>query len=67
MRGQLGAGKEIPLELDATVRVVDGELEVEAVTYADQRRLGMTFSPLGTVRAPSKLIVRARLIREEET
>jgi polyisoprenoid-binding protein YceI len=68
VRGQLAAaGKEIPLELDATVRVVDGELEVEAVTYADQRRLGMTFSPLGTVRAPSKLIVRARLIREEGT
>ena len=68
VRGQLAAaGKEIPLELDATVRVVDGELEVEAVTYADQRLLGMTFSPLGTVRAPSKLIVRARLIREEET
>ena len=25
----------------------------------------MTWSPLGMVRAPSKLIVRARLIREE--
>ena len=47
------------------MRVVDGELEVEAVTYADQRELGMTFSPLGTVRTPAKLIVRARLIREE--
>ena len=47
------------------MRVVDGELEVEAVTYADQRQLGMTWSPLGMLRAPSKLIVRARLIREE--
>jgi len=63
LRGQLrAAGKQMPLELDATVRVVDGELEIEAVTSADQRELGMTFSPLGTVRAPSTLIVRARLI-----
>jgi polyisoprenoid-binding protein YceI len=66
VRGQLhAAGKQIPLELDAAVRSVDGELEVEAVTYADQRQLGMTWSPLAMVRAPSKLIVRARLIREE--
>jgi polyisoprenoid-binding protein YceI len=66
VRGQLdAAGKQIPLELDAAVRVVDGELEVEAVTYADHRQLGMTWSPLGMLRAPSKLIVRARLIREE--
>jgi polyisoprenoid-binding protein YceI len=66
VRGQLdAAGKQIPLELDAAVRVVDGELEVEAVTYADHRELGMTWSPLGILRAPSKLIVRARLIREE--
>jgi polyisoprenoid-binding protein YceI len=66
VRGQLdAAGKQIRLELDAAVRVVDGELEVEAVTYADHRQLGMTWSPLGFLRAPSKLIVRARLIREE--
>jgi polyisoprenoid-binding protein YceI len=66
VRGQLdAAGKQIPLELDAALRVLDGELEVEAVTYADQRQLGMTWSPLGMLRAPSKLIVRARLIREE--
>ena len=44
---------------------VDGELEVEAVTYADQSKLGMTWSPLGMTRAPCKLIVRARLIHEE--
>jgi polyisoprenoid-binding protein YceI len=66
VRGQLdAAGKQIPVELDAAVRVVDGELEVEAVTYADQRQLGMTWSPLRMLRAPSKLIVRARLMREE--
>jgi polyisoprenoid-binding protein YceI len=65
VRGELhAAGKHVPLELDATVRVVDGELQIEAVTRADHRELGMTWSPLGILRAPSKLIVRGRLIRE---
>jgi len=64
VRGQLhAAGRQIPLELDATVREIDGELELEAVTEADHRKLGMTWSPLGILRAPSKLIVRGRLVR----
>jgi len=64
VRGQLhAAGRQIPLELDATVREVDGELEVEGVTEADHRDLAMTWSPLGILRAPSKLIVRSRLVR----
>ncbi len=64
VRGQLhAAGRQIPLELDATVREIDGELEVEAVTDADHRDLGMTWSPLGILRAPSKLIVRGRVVR----
>jgi polyisoprenoid-binding protein YceI len=64
LRGQLhAAGRQIPLELDATVRAVDGELEIEGVTEVDHRLLGMTWSPLGILRAPSKLIVRGRLVR----
>jgi polyisoprenoid-binding protein YceI len=64
VRGQLhAAGRQIPLELEATVREVDGELEIEAVTDADHGELGMTWSPLGILRAPSKLIVRGRLVR----
>jgi polyisoprenoid-binding protein YceI len=64
VRGELhAAGWQIPLELDATVREIDGELEIEAVTEADHRELGMTWSPLGILRAPSKLIVRGRLVR----
>jgi polyisoprenoid-binding protein YceI len=64
VRGQLhAAGRQLPLELDATVREIDGELEIEAVTEADHRELGMTWSPLGILRAPSKLIVRGRLVR----
>src|SRR4051812_24843219 len=58
-----GAGRQIPLELDATLREIDGGLEIEAVTEADHRELGMTWSPLGILRAPSKLIVRGRLVR----
>ena len=65
VRGQLrAAGKQIPLELDAKLSEIDGEIEIEAVTHADHRALGMTWSPLGILRAPSKLSVRGRLIRE---
>jgi polyisoprenoid-binding protein YceI len=64
VRGQLhAAGKRIPLDVDATVRDVDGKLELEASALADHRELGMTWSPLGILRAPSKLIVRGRLLR----
>jgi polyisoprenoid-binding protein YceI len=64
VHGQLhAAGRQIPLQLDATVSELDGELEIDAVTEADHRELGMTWSPLGILRAPSKLIVRGRLVR----
>jgi polyisoprenoid-binding protein YceI len=66
VRGQLrAAGKEIPVALAATVRAVGEEFEVEAVTQVDHRDLGMTWSPLGILRAPSTLVVRGHLIREE--
>jgi polyisoprenoid-binding protein YceI len=64
VRGQLqAAGRRIPLEIDATVREIDGELEIDATTQVDQRELGMTWSPLGITRVPSTLIVRGRLVR----
>ena len=64
VRGSLeAAGEQVPVELEATLRDDDGALEVEAVTAVDQRRLGMTWSPLGMVRAPAKLVVRGRLTR----
>lgn len=68
IRGQLhAAGKQIPVDAVATLREVDGELEVEAWAQADHRELGMTWSPLGIMRAPSKLIVRGRLVRDGGT
>jgi hypothetical protein len=39
------------------------EFEIEAKAVVDQRELGMTWSPLGMVRAPAKLLVRGRLVR----
>jgi polyisoprenoid-binding protein YceI len=64
VRGHLhAAGKHIPLDVDATVRELDGGLEIEASALADHRELGMTWSPLGILRAPSRLIVRGRLLR----
>jgi polyisoprenoid-binding protein YceI len=63
VRGQLqAAGKHIPVQVDAAVRRVDGELEVEATTLVDQRELGMGWSPLGIMRAPTKVIVSGRLV-----
>jgi polyisoprenoid-binding protein YceI len=65
VRGKLSAaGKTIPLHLDATLHAVGDELEVEAVTNADHRGLEMTWSPLGVLRAPSKLLVHGRLVRQ---
>lgn len=65
-RGLLhAAGRHIPLEVDATVTPVDGEFEIEAIALADHRELGMTWSPMGITRTPSKLIVSGRLVRAE--
>jgi polyisoprenoid-binding protein YceI len=65
VRGHLhAAGASIPLELDATLRATEGGIEIEAVTHALHRDLGMTWSPLGIARPYSKLIVKGRLVRE---
>ena len=46
------------------MRVIDGELELEATTTVDQRRFGMSEGPLGNVRPPTTLHVKTRLVRE---
>jgi polyisoprenoid-binding protein YceI len=66
VRGRLYArGARIPLSLDAALRRVDGELEIEAVTATDYRALGMTWNTLGMLRGPSTLIVSGRLVRDD--
>lgn len=63
--GELRAAGECePLYLVATLRRVGPELEIEATAEVDQRRLAMTFSPMGMIRTPTKLAVRGRLVRE---
>jgi polyisoprenoid-binding protein YceI len=65
-QGQLyAAGRHIPLDVEATVTQIGDEFEIEATALADQRKLGMTWSPMGVTRAPAKLIVRGRLVRQE--
>src|SRR5215207_7748779 len=57
IRGLLyAAGRHVPVEADATVTPAGDEYEVEATALVDHRELDMTWSPLGILRAPSKLI-----------
>ena len=66
VRGQLHArGYSMPIELEAEVRRIGDELELDTTTYVNQRGLGMTHSPLGMIRTPSELVVRGRLVRDE--
>lgn len=63
VRGRLyAAGKSLPLELNASLRPVGDELEVEARTYADHRQLAMSHGLLGMIPTPSELIVHGRLV-----
>jgi polyisoprenoid-binding protein YceI len=65
VRGELEvAGKSVPIELDAAVRAIGSELEIEGTTTVDQRRFGMSEGPLGNVRPPTTLHVKARLVSE---
>jgi polyisoprenoid-binding protein YceI len=57
-------GRSIPLELNAEVHEIDGELEIDAATTAPHRELGMTWSPLGMIRPRSELLVKAHLTPE---
>ena len=52
--------------MDATVTPVGDELEVHAETHADHKHLGMTWNRLGMLGSSSKLIVQARLVRDDK-
>jgi polyisoprenoid-binding protein YceI len=66
VRGELDvAGRSVPIELDAAVQAIGSELEIEATTTVDQRRFGMSEGPLGNVRPPTTLHVKARLVSEQ--
>ena len=57
------AGNSIPLEIDARLRRVGEELELEATTTADHRKLGMSHGMLGMIPTPSELTVHGRLVQ----
>lgn len=64
--GRLHAhGESVPLSIDATVRRAGDVLELAAVADVDQRRLGMTFSPLAMIRSPTTLVIRGTLVPDE--
>lgn len=57
----LAAGDRVALELRPAVRLLDDQIDVDASTTVDQRRLGMTWSPIGMARTPTVLTVHAHL------
>jgi polyisoprenoid-binding protein YceI len=62
VRGELtAAGHRLALELEPTVERTDDRLQIDARTTIDQRRLGITWSPLGMTRAPVTVHVHAVL------
>jgi hypothetical protein len=58
------AGASVPVAFDASVRMIDGELELEATTTVDQGRFGMSRGPFRNVRPPTTLHVKTRLVRK---
>ena len=60
------AGHHVRVTAEATLEERDGEVEIAATALVDQRTLGMTWSPLGAVRTPAELIVRGRLVRDDD-
>jgi polyisoprenoid-binding protein YceI len=59
------AGTSVPLAFDAAMSVIDGELELETTTTVDQGRFAMDEGPLGNIRPPTTVHVKARLVREQ--
>jgi len=55
------AGERVPLALTPAIEQSDQRLDIDVTTTVDQRRLGMTWSPLGMTRTPVTLTVHARL------
>ena len=59
------AGRREPLAFDASVRLIDGDLELEATSTVDQGRFGMSDGPFRNVRRPTKVRVKTRLVRSD--
>ena len=57
----IAAGTSVPVAFDASVRLIEGDLEVEATTTVDPSRFGMSRGALWNIRRQAKLHVKARL------
>jgi polyisoprenoid-binding protein YceI len=57
----LAAGNGVVLDLQPSITRTDGALEIDVTTALDQRRLGMTWSPLGMTRTPTTVTIHAHL------
>jgi polyisoprenoid-binding protein YceI len=55
------AGRTLSVSFEASRRDLGDELELDVTTAVDQRLLGMTYTALGTLRAPASLHVQVRL------
>jgi hypothetical protein len=55
----------MPLDIEAGLRRAGDVLELAAVADVDQRRLGMTWSPLAMIRTPTTLVVKGTLVPDE--
>jgi polyisoprenoid-binding protein YceI len=58
------AGNTVQLKLDPTLQQSDEELTIDVTTTLDQRKLSMTWSPLGMTRTPTTLTIHAHLRQE---
>ena len=63
VRGCLTPRERAAARAGGRLRPVGDELEVDARTYADHRKLGMSHGMLGMIPTPSELIVHGRLVR----
>jgi polyisoprenoid-binding protein YceI len=57
-------GKSIPLDVRATLSIVNGEPVIDAQTTVDRRDLDMTWNRVGMVGTASTLLVMGTLVRE---
>ena len=60
------AGKSVPLTFDASVRPQNEELEIEAATTVDHEAFGMSRGPLRSIKTPTTLYVKTRLVPEQD-
>jgi polyisoprenoid-binding protein YceI len=58
------AGKSVPVQLDAELKHVGDEIEIEAEATVDQNGFDMSKGPFGMIRTPATVNVKARLVSE---